>query len=659
MRWLTLVLIMLCVQSGISQDFRAIQESREHIRQMESARRQKQIQILSKISTPNQLNYDVTGYTINLNIWPVTKTIDGSVVITGKSKVTGLSHLEFNLFSNMTVDSITQNGSPLTFNHAGNLVDVQLPAFLGTDSVFSVEIFYRGNPQSIGLGSWRWSTHSGNPIISTLSEPFGAPTWWPCKDDPADKADSVFLNITVPENLVVASNGLLKAVTPAPDNRHTYSWETRYPISNYLVSLAISNYAEFGDWYVSASGDSMPLVYYVYPEHLAAAQEDFSVTDEMISAFAEIYGEYPFIEEKYGMAIFSWGGAMEHQTMTSYGSGLITGNHTYDWINAHELAHQWFGDLITMKRWSHIWLNEGFASYSEAMWMESLYGKTAYHNYLDSQDPGFFSGSLFVTDSTNENALFSNTVYDKGSWALHMLRGVLGDSLFFASIRSYATDSSLMFGNATTEDFRDICEAVSGMDLDWFFDEWVYRAGRPNYQYDWKVTGNRPFTTTLTLKQTNAVPYKMPIQIYLFGDGLDSTVTVWDSLAYQQFQFVTNDAPIDVQVDPDNWILKNIDRVTGIVDGENEQPQRFELTQNYPNPFNPTTTIEFYLQNPGYTTLAIYDMLGQKIATLAAENLNSGRHLYQWDASGMASGIYYYRLTAGNFTAVKKALLLR
>ena len=659
MRWLTLVLIMLCVQSGISQDFRAIQESREHIRQMESARRQKQIQVLSKISTPNQLNYDVTGYTINLNIWPVNKTIDGSVVITGKSKITGLTHLEFNLFSNMTVDSITQNGSPLTFNHAGNLVDVQLPAFLGTDSVFSVEIFYHGNPQSIGLGSWRWSTHSGNPIISTLSEPFGAPTWWPCKDDPADKADSVFLNITVPENLVVASNGLLKAVTPAPDNRHTYSWETRYPISNYLVSLAISNYAEFGDWYVSASGDSMPLVYYVYPEHLAAAQEDFSVTDEMISAFAEIYGEYPFIEEKYGMAIFSWGGAMEHQTMTSYGSGLITGNHTYDWINAHELAHQWFGDLITMKRWSHIWLNEGFASYSEAMWMESLYGKTAYHNYLASQDPGFFSGSLFVTDSTNENALFSNTVYDKGSWALHMLRGVLGDSLFFAGIRSYATDSSLVFGNATTEDFRDICEAVSGMDLDWYFDEWVYRAGRPNYQYDWKVTGNRPFTTTLTLKQTNAVPYKMPIQIYLFGDGLDSTVTVWDSLAYQQFQFVTNDAPIDVQVDPDNWILKNIDRVTGIVDGENEQPQRFELTQNYPNPFNPTTTIEFYLQNPGYTTLAIYDMLGQKIATLAAENLNSGRHLYQWDASGMASGIYYYRLTAGNFTAVKKALLLR
>ena len=659
MRWLTLVLIMLCVQSGISQDFRSIQESREHIRQMESARRQKQIQVLSKISTPNQLNYDVTGYTINLNIWPVNKTIDGSVVITGKSKITGLTHLEFNLFSNMTVDSITQNGSPLTFNHAGNLVDVQLPAFLGTDGDFSVEIFYHGNPQSIGLGSWRWSTHSGNPIISTLSEPFGAPTWWPCKDDPADKADSVFLNITVPENLVVASNGLLKAVTPAPDNRHTYSWETRYPISNYLVSLAISNYAEFGDWYVSASGDSMPLVYYVYPEHLAAAQEDFSVTDEMISAFAEIYGEYPFIEEKYGMAIFSWGGAMEHQTMTSYGSGLITGNHTYDWINAHELAHQWFGDLITMKRWSHIWLNEGFASYSEAMWMESLYGENAYHNYLASQDPGFFSGSLFVTDSTNENALFSNTVYDKGSWALHMLRGVLGDSLFFAGIRSYATDSSLVFGNATTEDFRDICEAVSGMDLDWYFDEWVYRAGRPNYQYDWKVTGNRPFTTTLTLKQTNAVPYKMPIQIYLFGDGLDSTVTVWDSLAYQQFQFVTNDAPIDVQVDPDNWILKNIDRVTGIVDGENEQPQRFELTQNYPNPFNPTTTIEFYLQNPGYTTLAIYDMLGQKIATLAAENLNSGRHLYQWDASGMASGIYYYRLTAGNFTAVKKALLLR
>lgn len=659
MRWLTLVLIMLCVQSGISQDFRAIQESREHIRQMESARRQKQIQILSKISTPNQLNYDVTGYTIHLNIWPVTKTIDGSVVITGKSKIDGLANLEINLYSNMAVDSVTQNGDALAFTRANNMVDIQLPDFLANAGVFSVTIYYHGNPQNVGLGSWRWGTHSGNPIISSLSEPFGAPAWWPCKDDPADKADSVFLNITVPENLVVASNGLLKAVTPAPDNRHTYSWETRYPISNYLVSLAISNYAEFNDWYVSAAGDSMPLVYYVYPEHLAAAQEDFSVTDEMISAFAEIYGEYPFIEEKYGMAIFNWGGAMEHQTMTSYGSGLITGNHTYDWINAHELAHQWFGDLITMKRWSHIWLNEGFASYSEALWTESIHGENAYHNYLASQDPGFFSGSLFVTDSTNESALFSNTVYDKGSWALHMLRGVLGDSLFFASIRSYATDSSLVFGNATTEDFRDICEAVSGIDLDWFFEEWVYRAGRPNYQYDWKVTGNRPFTTTLTLKQTNVVPYKMPIQIHLFGDGLDSTVTIWDSLAYQQFQFVTNDAPIDLQVDPDDWILKHINRVTGIADGENEQPQRFALAQNYPNPFNPSTTIAYALPQSVPVKITVYDAAGRRIITLLDGVQQAGEHRIMFDASRYASGIYYYTLHAGNFRKTRKMLLLK
>jgi aminopeptidase N len=326
-------------------------------------------------------------------------------------------------------------------------------------------------------------------MIWTLSQPYGAPAWWPCKDIPDDKADSVFLNITVSNNLVVASNGLLMGITPQSGSRHTYHWEHHYPISTYLVSLAITDYAEFSNWYVSASGDSMELTYYVYPEQLAEAQEDFSVTPDMVAAFAVLFGEYPFINEKYGMASFPWGGAMEHQTMTSYGAGLITGTHQFDWLNAHELAHMWFGDCITMKYWSHIWMNEGFASYAEALWAESRGGWPAYHNYLLSQDPGFFQGSLWVEDSLNVGALFSGTVYDKGSWTLHMLRGVLGDAVFFDALHTYATDPDFYYGNARTEDFQAVCEAVSGTNLDWFFQEWVYRAGRPNYIYSWEASG--------------------------------------------------------------------------------------------------------------------------------------------------------------------------
>jgi len=303
----------------------------------------------------------------------------------------------------------------------------------------------------------------------------------------------------------------------------------------------------------------MELQYFVYPEDLAAAQEDFNVTDNMMEFFATVFGEYPFLNEKYGMAEFPWGGAMEHQTITSYGDPLIRGDHYYDYINAHELAHQWFGDCITMRSWSHIWLNEGFASYSEALWEESLGGSSAYHAYLDTQDPGSFQGSLFVVDSTNANALFSNTVYDKGSWTLHMLRGVLGDSLFFNCLNGYATDPNIVYATAITEDFRDLCESVSGQDLHWFFEQWVYRPGRPNYVYNWETTGTAPpYQTTLNLLQTNTELYKMPLQIHLFGNGLDTLFTVWDSLNEQQFQFMTNIEPMALEVDPDNWVLKNI-----------------------------------------------------------------------------------------------------
>ncbi|GEM_PF-244965 len=536
-----------------------ISQIRQQIRQFEKERFMNQQQRLQKVLTPNQNDYDVQVYRLKFDIYPTTQLLIGDVTISGFSRVNGLDHLEEDLYDNMTVDSVLQNGTPLAFTHSNDLINITLPTPINQNDPFAVEIFYQGNPQSGGLGTWGWDYHQGTPIIWTLSEPYGAPAWWPCKDSPVDKADSVFLQATVPNNLVVASNGLLTNVIPAGNNRDTYFWETHYPISTYLVSLAITNYAHFTDTYTSPlSGDTMSLSFYVYPEHLAAAQEDFNVTASMIAAYATRFGEYPFMNEKYGMAIFPWGGAMEHQTMTSYGAGLITGNHIFDWIIAHELSHQWFGDMITMRSWHHIWLNEGFASYAEALWAEETGGSTGYHNYMASQDPGYFSGTVFVQDTTNMNELFSNTVYDKGSWVLHMLRGVLGDSLFFASLKSYASDPNFAYGNAVTEDFRDVCERVSGMDLDWFFNQWVYNGGRPFYLYSWTTTSSPPYQTFLNIQQQNNFPFKMPLQIRLTGLGLDTTFTVWDSLFTQQFAFITDTPPTDLQVDPDDWVLKHL-----------------------------------------------------------------------------------------------------
>ncbi|MBT8387719.1 MAG: M1 family metallopeptidase, partial [Ignavibacteria bacterium] len=362
------------------QDFRQ-KENRKLIQQFEKERFNNQLQLLTKSPTQNQEDFDIHFYTLNLGLWPVTELLNGAVVIEGESLINGLDHIEIDLFSNMVIDSIKQGVNLLSYTHTNDLININLSSAINQGEIFSVEVFYSGNPQSGGLGTWGWDYHQGEPIIWTLSQPFGSPAWWPCKDDPEDKADSVYLNITVPEELIVASNGLLVDTTSAGGSRLTYSWETRYPISTYLVSLAISNYEQFSDWYVYSPTDSMELKYYVYPEDLADAQEDFNVTDDMMEFFVTVFGEYPFLNEKYAMSEFPWGGAMEHQTNTSYGEPLIRGDHFYDYINAHELAHQWFGDCITMRRWSHIWLNEGFASYSEALWEESIGGSNAYHAY--------------------------------------------------------------------------------------------------------------------------------------------------------------------------------------------------------------------------------------------------------------------------------------
>ncbi len=340
----------------------------------------------TRISSKNPL-YNINDFLISpviifrLELEPAAKILKGAVTLHGSVLQDPMDQIELDLGSHMIVDSILQTNAHLAYTHSADLIKINLPEALPAGSSFSVTVYYHGDPEGGSYGAFNWDVHGPElvPVIWTLSEPYGAPSWWPCKDDPSDKADSVRLDVTVPENLVVASNGLLHGVTETTPGLKTYTWITRYPISTYLVSLAVTDYVQFEDAY--DSGDhSMPLVYFVYPELYQKAVEDFSVTKDMLIFYSQIFGEYPFVDEKYGMAVFPWGGGMEHQTLTSYGAGLVRGDHRYDYLNAHELAHQWFGDQITMRYWSHIWLNEGFASYAEALWFENLGGEQAYHS---------------------------------------------------------------------------------------------------------------------------------------------------------------------------------------------------------------------------------------------------------------------------------------
>jgi len=617
----------------------------------------------------NQQQFDVHFYRLNLDVYPETRYLSGSVIIHGRSMVNSLEQIEIDLFSNMTVDSVKQNGNSLSIQRYSGWFVVNFPLPLEQGEVFSIEVFYGGNPQSTGFGSFTWGNHQGTPRIWTLSEPYGAPTWWPCKDNPSDKADSVFININVPDNLVALSNGLLTGILQEPDYRQTYQWETRYRISNYLVFIAVADYMQFNDWYVSASGDSMPLNYFVYPELFSAAQEDFDVTKNMLNVFAALFGEYPFINEKYGMASVIAGASMEHQTLTTLNQNHITGTHRGDYVVAHELAHQWFGDAITMRNWQHIWLNEGFATYSEALWEEKVNGNEAYRQYMSGKDIGIFDGTVFVEDTLDIPTLFSSTVYRKGAWTLHMLRGVLGDSIFFKALKRYATDPNLFYGNAASEDFQTICEAEANRNLDWFFEQWLYRPGRPIYKYQWSVEGNSsPYITTLKIDQSNlqpeinTIPYKMPLQIHLRGENSSEEFTVWDSLSSQQFKFITEYQPVDLEIDPDNWVLKKLEKIeTGEFVGI---PTEFKLSQNYPNPFNATTTIIYSVPVPGEVNIEIFDVLGKRVFDQLISEQMIAFHKFVWDGTdnqgnSLPSGIYFYRFSNGKDAIARKMILAR
>jgi aminopeptidase N len=257
---------------------------------------------------------------------------------------------------------------------------------------------------------------------------------------------------------------------------------------------------------------------------------------------------------------------MEHQTVTSMSYLLVTGDRKFDNVVVHELAHQWFGDAVTLKDWKNIWLNEGFASYCEALWEEHQNGRKAYFDYMKKFDYGYFSGTVYAPADFIDNYAVYTTIYNKGAWVLHMLRGIMGDSAFFAAAKEYY--SRFKYGNAETSQLVEIMEQYYGQKLDWFFDEWVYKGtGRPKYEYSWKFEdfqgqkGSGNYTVNLQLKQVQKDDldvYKMPLKITISSSNGEKEFTVFNDAKEQAFQFVTDSEPKEVFIDKDNWVLKKI-----------------------------------------------------------------------------------------------------
>ncbi len=504
----------------------------------------------------NQDLYDVTRYFLDLEFIPSTTTVTGSVTISATSLNAGLTHVVLDLFDNLNVTQVVRGTQPLSFSRGNNLLDITLDRSFGAGEPFDIKVTYSGVPQSTGFGSFGWNKYIFPPsqknMAWSLSEPDGARTWWPSKDRPDDKA-MVEEWWTVPSNWTATGNGKLIGTDNLPNSRKRYKWKPTHPLTSYLVSVAATIYVKVTGSYTPIAGGSMPLEHYVYSELRTEAQESFNTTPQMITFYAQKFGEYPFVEDKYGHSTFPFSGAMEHSTNTSYGYLLVDGTHNNDYTVAHELSHQWWGDSVSPQTWRDVWLNEGFASYSEALWAENIGGFSNYKSYMNSFYRSSFAGPVY-----NPLDLFGTTVYDKGAWVNHMSRWVLGDSAFFLAWRDwYATHKD---GVGNTAQYQATLEARHGSSLQWFFDQWVYGVNSPNYDYGFAVAnrGSGNFRTTLRIRQiqTDAGLFRMPLQVTLVLPSGNQRRTVTNDQLDQDFFFDTTQAPTDLLFDEDNWVLK-------------------------------------------------------------------------------------------------------
>lgn len=622
---------------------------------------------LDKILYPGDSTIDITYYKLDLTITYLPDYLIGAVTVNAVSSSQGLKAFFLDLKDTLNVDSVISKGKKLTFLHANNKLTITLDMVYNTGSAFSVIIYYRGVPVVGGFGGFVFSTHNSgvSPSIWTLSEPYEASDWWPCKDTPGDKADSSDVWVTCSNSLTAASNGLLEDVVDNNNGTHTFKWKNSYPIAQYLISIAVSDYTVYKNYYNYSASDSMPIINYVYPELFAASKNAIDKVPNMIKIFSEHYGQYPFIREKYGHAQFGWGGGMEHQTITSLS--------TYDEdLEAHELAHQWFGDKVTCADWQDIWLNEGFATYSEAIYFGASQSDTVYYQMIqqDMNDAKNAVGPVYVRDISTTDAIFDySRSYAKGAVILHMLRQIVGDSTFFNILKTYNSYPGLAYNVVTTADFEYVAEKVYGRSLKYFFDEWVYGENYPKYTVSWNSSfaGDNIYNVTVDIKQsvnTDPVYFSMPVQIKITTVNGDTTVTVFNDEQNQQFVIQVNSSPRYITFDPNNNILKNLSMTDTI---DLTKPSSFSLGQNYPNPFNPSTNIEYSIpvQSRGYipVKLVVYDVLGRQVAVLVNRLQSAGSYKVSFPDPGarqiLPSGFYIYSLRAGDYYKVKKMILLK
>ncbi len=592
-----------------------------------------------------QKNYNIIYGCCRWNVDPSVNFIDGSVTYYFIPGENNFVTMDLDFSDPMIVDSIIYNQSVISFQRQDNMLSVFFPAVIPQSVTDSVKIYYHGSPVATGNGSFTHTIHTSTHVIYTLSEPYGARDWWPCNQELSDKIDSIDIYVTSPVQYRTASNGILVS-EDSTSLKRTCHWKSNYPIAAYLVAIGVTNYAVYTEEMVLSNGDTLPIINYIYPENATLAMQVLSEVKNFIHLYDSLTIPYPFSKEKYGHAQFSWGGGMEHQTMS------FIGNYNSELI-AHELAHQWFGDAITCGSWEDIWLNEGFATYFSGLVVEFYHPdqwKAWRTSSLDRavSQPG---GSVFCDDTTKVSRIFDGRLsYQKGSCLLHMLRWKLGNAAFFMGLKNYLRDTALVYRYAKTPNLKMHLEQASGMNLTQFFDEWFYGSGFPAYRLEWESSGDDiEITVSQTTSDSSVQFFHVPVPIQLIGEGNDTTVVADPSYSGETFSFNPGFRVEQVLFDPELWIISKDNKV---IEKENPDAEQLEV---YPNPGDGIFTIHSKRTDLYARSLRITDRLGKDIYSIEYSNINSKQTA---DLSGKPAGIYFFRIETESGDVVKKVTLM-
>lgn len=600
--------------------------------------------------------YDVYFHHLKLAVERTSTYVSGSVVTAAKSRVAGLDTFVVQLHADLTVDSVLgSNRNPLSFFRTGDIVYVLLAQSVQTEQKFSVEIFYHGTPPSqqsaaIGQGfSNRASPTYGNQITWSLSQPYSAYEWWPCKQSLQDKIDSVFVSVTTDVSNKVGSNGLLKGVENIGNGKHIYHWETRYTTDYYLVMVTVGQYTEYTHYAKPKNyADSILIQHYIYSNPAAYTNNKASIdaAKPQLELFSDLFGLYPFHQEKYGHVMAPFSGGMEHQTMTSLGI------FNFD-IVAHELGHQWFGDNVTCATWKDIWLNEGFATYSEYLAAKSLMSSTYTSNWLSVMHTEAKKGigSVYVTDTANVSRIFSSQLtYNKGGSAIRVLHYLLGDSLFFDLCKTY----QVRFANktASTNDFRLLVNELSAKNYDFFFDQWIYGAGFPAYQVRWNQIGDQ---LNVSITQNNAQQsgnvFSLPLPLVIKRTSGDSTIYVAHDALQKGYKLEVVGAITSLKLDPENWIMKNavVVKDTSLISSMGAEEQ-LPVLKLFPNP------AEGYVVIGGLGNIQAKMVLSNLLGETCLDRSISGDEFVSLE--GLKPGIYLVQVLTEKGELFKEKLII-